>query len=299
MSLYRARIALLRVVRKVGIAFALTLGASAILALGTRPATAADGAALALGDSVAFGYIDQAGYAYVNPRNFVGYPYYVAGETGLTITNAACPGETTSSFMSSAGGNTGCTSFRSNFPLHVGYRSTQLNFAISFLEAHRRTRLVTINLGANDVFLLQDSCSGDIACIQAGLPAILAAVGRNMDKLLQSIHATEFGGVLLVVNYYSLDYTDPIETGATIALNRTLAAVAKAHGALVADVFSAFQTAASSPFAGGKTCRAGLLNADVQNPTLCDVHPSQSGQQLIATTVEAMYRNAVGAEKDE
>jgi lysophospholipase L1-like esterase len=38
--------------------------------------------------------------------------------------------------------------------------------------------------------------------------------------------------------------------------------------------------------AGGHTCAAGLLNASPANQYLCDVHPSQSGQQLLASTVE-------------
>lgn len=43
------------------------------------------------------------------------------------------------------------------------------------------------------------------------------------------------------------------------------------------------------------TCRAGLLNASPQNQFLCDVHPSQSGQQLLSDTVEATYQAALAA----
>jgi lysophospholipase L1-like esterase len=109
------------------------------------------------------------------------------------------------------------------------------------------------------------------------------------------LRATGFRGVLMVVNYYSVDYTDPVQTGFTVAINQTLAEVAAAYGAVIADAFSAFQTAASTPFAGGKTCMAGLLNASPANQFLCDVHPSQSGQQLIADTVELTYKAALAA----
>ncbi len=37
------------------------------------------GEVLALGDSIAFGYITRAEPQYVNARNFVGYPQYLAG----------------------------------------------------------------------------------------------------------------------------------------------------------------------------------------------------------------------------
>jgi hypothetical protein len=51
----------------------------------------------------------------------------------------------------------------------------------------------------------------------------------------------------------------------------------------------------SNPQIGGKTCNAGLLNVDPQDPTrnLCDIHPTQSGQRLIAKTVAGAYWAAV------
>ena len=50
---------------------------------------------LALGDSVVFGYITQAGFEYGNPHNFVGYPEYVSQALRFSTTNASCPGEAT------------------------------------------------------------------------------------------------------------------------------------------------------------------------------------------------------------
>jgi hypothetical protein len=60
----------------------------------------------------------------------------------------------------------------------------------------------------------------------------------------------------------------------------------------VADVFTAFQKVVANPVVGGKTCNAGLLNVDPQHLDLCDVHPSQSGQRLIAKTITQAYRAA-------
>jgi len=78
-------------------------------------------------------------------------------------------------------------------------------------------------------------------------------------------------------------------------LNQAVSAPAASFGAVVADVFSAFEIAATNPFAGGNTCKAGLLNASPQNQFLCDVHPSQSGQRLIARAVEAAFTAALQA----
>jgi len=260
---------------------------------------------LALGDSVVFGYITQAGFEYFNSENFVGYPDYVGAKLRFATTNASCPGEATGGFMSSAGADNGCRPFRAAFPLHAAYRSTQLDFATDVLQAHPNTRLVTIGLGANDIFLLQHMCAmapNPTACFNAGLPGVLATISANVETILFALRATGFHGVLMVVNYYSLDYSDPVGTAVTGLLNQAITAHARANGALIADVFTAFKTAASTAFAGGKPCNAGLLNASptfsAQNPT-CDVHPSQSGQKLLAQTVEQAYRAAVTAEGDD
>jgi GDSL-like Lipase/Acylhydrolase family len=248
------------------------------------------GTMLSLGDSVVFGYITQDGFAYVNADNFMGYPEIVGNALRLESVNPSCPGETTAGFLSLTGADNGCRPFRANFPLHEAYSSTQLDFALSYLGRHRhRTRLVTLSLGANDGFLLLAACRGDSACIQANLPAALAAVFANLNTILSNLRATGFKGVLMVVNYYSTDYSDAAGTGLTVALNQTLAAAAAANRAVVADAFTAFRNVAANPFAAGNTCKAGLLNGSPQSALLCDVHPSLTGQRLLAKTVEATY----------
>ena len=248
---------------------------------------------LALGDSVVFGFINNAGFEYVNPANFIGFPDYAARALRLTNFNAACPGETSGSFLSASAPDNGCSFFRSQAPLHVAYSGTQSSFALKFLATHRQTRLVTVMLGANDVGLLQTACAGDPTCVANGLPQVLAAVTQNMATILGEIRGTGYKGVIIVENYYSLDYSDPAGTETTLLLNQAVGAPAATFGAVVADVFSTFQVAASNPFAAGNTCRAGLLNASVANQFTCDVHPSQSGQQLIAEAVDRAYAAAV------
>jgi len=110
---------------------------------------------LALGDSVVFGFIDQAGNAYGNPENFIGFPDYVGQILGMRDFDAGCPGETTGSFLSAAAPDDGCRLFKFLAPLHLPYLTTQSRFAQSFLVNHPTTRLVTLMLGANDLFLLQ------------------------------------------------------------------------------------------------------------------------------------------------
>ncbi len=265
----------------------------ALFALGSASAKDPGGSSndyLALGDSVAFGFIDQAGYEYYNPTNFVGYVDYASLALALNPTNASCPGETTSSFISSTGPDDGCRLYRSLFPLHVVYisaRSTQLAFATSFLQHHSDTGLVTIDLGANDLFLLEQECNDDPTCIEQGAPQVFATAAANMQTILAALRGTGFSGLIVIANYYSLDYSNQFETDLTVGLNQAITAPAGAYGAVVADVFSAFQAATSNPFAAGNTCVAGLLNASnpPTSPPTCDVHPSQSGHKLIAQVI--------------
>jgi lysophospholipase L1-like esterase len=291
--------------RLLRLAFGLTT-ALAICVVGTATTTLSaatghdddDRPYLALGDSVAFGYITQAGYEYINPDNFVGYPAYIGQALRLDAANAGCPGETTGSFLSSITVDNGCRAYRARAPLHVTYSSTQLEFATGFLGAHRKTRLVTLMLGANDLYVLENSCKGDVACFSAGLLPVLAAITTNVQTILAAVRATGFQGAIVVANYYSLNYSDATGTGITLLLNQALTNAAAAQGALVADTFTAFKTAASNMFAGGSPCRAGLLNAFPGNQFFCDIHPSQSGQRLIAQAIREALREELRNEED-
>jgi lysophospholipase L1-like esterase len=265
----------------------------ALFALGSASAKDPNGGSndyLALGDSVAFGYIDEAGYEYFYPTNFVAYADYTSSALGLNLTSAACPGETTSSFISSTGPDNGCRAYRVHFPLHVVYssaRSTQLAFATSFLTHHGDTQLVTISVGANDLLLLEEECNNDPTCIASGAPQVFATAAANMQTILAGLRATGFTGTIVVANYYSLDYSNQFETELIVGLNEAISTPAPAYGAVVADVFSAFQAAVSNSFAAGNTCVGGLLNASnpATSPPTCDVHPSQSGHKLIAQVI--------------
>ena len=246
---------------------------------------------LALGDSVTFGFITQAGFEYVNADNFIGFPTYAGQSAKLNVVNAACPGETTGSFLSSAAPDDGCREFRTlGGQLHVPYNSTQLAFALGFLKMHPSTSLITVGLGANDVFLLEAACLNDPTCIETELPAVLADVTTNVETIISDLRGTGFTGTIIVVNYYSVDYSDAAGTAITAALNEALKTAADQSGVVLADVFTAFQ-AATVP-AGGKTCTAGLLNASPSSEFTCDVHPSQSGQMLIGKVVAKTFAAA-------
>ena len=151
--------------------------------------------------------------------------------------------------------------------------------------------VVTLQLGSNDVLLLIQACNNDPQCISQGLPGVLATAGANMATVLAGLRATGYSGAIVIVNYYSTDYTNQMITQITSALNEAITAPAHLFGAGVADVFTAFQ--AASQQAGGRTCVAGLLNSKPGfNPMVCDIHPSQSGQKLIAQVIASLQQSA-------
>lgn len=268
----------------------LALLVGATLLLSTAPALANDdeGGYLALGDSVAFGFDPLVSIAdRSDPENFVGYPEALAEMLDLEVTNASCPGEASGGFISLTGVDNSCRPYRARFPLHVDYGTAQLDFAIAHLRAHPKTHLITLNIGANDLFVLQKQCNFVTACILAGLPALLTELGRNLQTIYAKIHAAGFHGQLVALTYYSRDYRDPLGVTVISLINDVVTAATLAAGGRVASGFTAFAVA-SVPF-GGDTCAAGLLIR--LTPSTCDIHPSPKGRDLLAKSIKTLLKN--------
>jgi lysophospholipase L1-like esterase len=260
----------------------------------SRPATAStseagSGTYLALGDSVPFGFRGAAMAEFPDAANFVGYPELVGKELGLQVVNASCPGETTASFLDTKAQSNGCDNslqsgfgYRTAYPLHVLYDSvdqSQLDFAVSTLAKTEDVDLVTLQIGANDGFICQQTtanrCSGP-----AEIQALGQTVQTNLDRILKALRE-QYEGQIVVVTYYALNYSDP--TGATTqVLDSGIARVAEANGADIADGYAAFRERATE--AGGSSVDAGLVLPN-------DVHPSAEGQQLLANAVTTVVED--------
>jgi lysophospholipase L1-like esterase len=239
---------------------------------------------LALGDSVAFGFRPSPPTPlsdYLNAANFVGYPNDVASAEREVLTNASCPGETSGSMISPTAVSNGCENgYRAFFPLHVAYTVTQLQFAVAFLRSHPHTRLVTIDIGANDLFLCQkvttDHCTG------ADFQATLAQISANLAIIYSTLRdQAHYHHALVALTYYSLDYGDPVQVAGTEALDQAIAQPTLAARGIVADGFAAFQ----GPSNGGTPCAAGLVIA--LGGGNCDVHPTPTGHALLAKAIVA------------
>jgi len=252
---------------------------------------------LALGDSVPFGE-----NILLEPTPdvdlYVSYADFLAKPVGAgKDVNAACPGETTGSFFDPTAPDNGCRDFRRSGTtdptapdvdyetLHVEYTGTQLEFAVATLtDPKKSVKLVTLQLGANDLLLLLHECLGDQACIMAKIEQVLGQAGQNLATILYTIRVVAgYTGPIVMPFYYSTNYSDPLYTQSSYALNQVIAQVASMFGAVTADVFSAWYVAS-----GGDPCAAGLL---IKLPDgTCDMHPSEAGHKLIADTILAALR---------
>jgi lysophospholipase L1-like esterase len=240
---------------------------------------------LALGDSVTFGYQEPTVVPAPNYRNassFLGYPEQLAAELHLRVINPACPGETSASLINASAQSNGCENgpiaYRKLYPLHLRYKGSQLAYAVSFLRSHPQVKLVSLMIGANDLFLCQaktkDGCTSS-----AEQQAVFTKVAGNVRRILSAVrNQAHYRGQLAIVNYYSLNYAVALLSNASRGLNRAVDEGAKPFGVVIADGYGEFQTA--SRRSAQNPCTAGLLTQ--LSIGGCGVHPTYAGQALLA-----------------
>ncbi len=241
---------------------------------------------LALGDSLAFGWHDGIADPW-NPHWFVGYASYLAELIDLPLVNAACPSEASGSFLDASLPDDGCRAFKAAHPLHVEYGSTQMEYATSFVGAHPRLRLVTLQLGVNDLQLMAKTCAMDPTCIASSVPGQLSALAGNMVNVLAGLRFAGYKGQILVIDYYAPN-TDPTYSMLVGVLNQALGeAVAAARAFLgddriaLVDLRAPF--AAEAAAVGGDPCATGLINRLANGA--CEIHPSEAGYRFIAQLI--------------
>lgn len=275
--------------------------AVAAVAAGTTSANPVNGSDrngtyLALGDSVAFGYVPPQAIpapAYLDQHSFVGYPELLAQQLDERVSNASCPGETSTSMLVPGALSNGCENspgspvgYRTLYPLHVQYPGTQMDYALQYLHAHKHTQLITLDIGANDAFVCQET-TADHCTSTSELLGVAGQIASNIGTIIQQLRGAGYQGPIVVLTYYSLSYSDPTQLALSEFLDSTIATAATASGGIVADGFGAF--AGPSAAFGGSPCAAGLL---IKLPDgSCNIHPSPAGHQLLAGAIA----KAIGA----
>jgi lysophospholipase L1-like esterase len=269
-----------------------------------------DGVLLALGDSLAAGYEPTYG---VNPPPVSaetgkpdqgypgGYARDLATEHRLLLVDLACPGETTKS-MTTTPAKAACLS---GYKASLGATS-QLAAAEDFIALEgSKIKLVTFDLGANNVDGCVSSRGLNVSCVTSGetaivkqLPSILAAI-----KGALALHSP--GAALVAMNYYDpflgIAYSPggviasagaTISIGESTALNASLGLIYKHEGIPVANVAGAFKTTSVKPLLtyGGKrlpldvvdVCRWTFM-CPLKGSTLgANIHPNVTGYAVIA-----------------
>jgi lysophospholipase L1-like esterase len=173
---------------------------------------------------------------------------------------------------------------------------SQLDQALEFLHAHGRyTRVVTVQIGANDVqrCVNRTTLAIDPACIQAGM----ADVATNLPMMLGKIHAQAPDAQIVVLNYYNpflaawvLGNTQLAQQSAGLqaTLNAIIGAAAAGSGATVADVATAFHSTDFGIPAGGTVpTNVAYICAYTWMCSRFDIHANDTGYALIGQTVVA------------
>ncbi|HEV3130204.1 MAG TPA: SGNH/GDSL hydrolase family protein [Solirubrobacteraceae bacterium] len=279
------------------VSMALALGVAAPGTAASRPPVTPGSTYLALGDSVTFGYQEPNTVPapnYHNAASFLGYPEELGPQLKLKIANAACPGETSSSLINPHAESNGCENrlgkapgYRTLYPLHVRYKGSQLAFAIQFLRSHPSVRLVSLMIGANDLFVCQETTPD--ACLKPSEQRkTLAKVQRNIRTILSQLRNTAgYRGQLVIVKYYSLNYASALINAFSRELNQAEVSASKPFGVAIADGYGIFAKATQK--SGGNTCTAGLIT-QTPSPPKCGVHPTYAGSALLAQAVAKAVR---------
>jgi lysophospholipase L1-like esterase len=275
-------------------------GAPALAASHGATAATASSFYLSLGDSLAQGVQPNAQGVSVETKQ--GYPDQLftalrLGNPTLKLVKLGCPGETTATMIKG-----GICSYSAG---------SQLAQAAAFLAHHKgHVQLVTIDIGANDLnpCLALTNITAIVKCLEGVFPKIKT----HLTKIMNTLTTASGSGPPPTIGmaYYDpelanwLKGTPADKTLAkdSIALaqafNNLLGGVYKAFGAKVADVFTAFHTAAFStrvhlpafgsvPKDVGYICMYTWMCA--APPVGPNIHANQLGYGVIANTFLNTY----------
>ena len=173
--------------------------------------------------------------------------------------------------------------YRAMLPLHVSYRGSQLSYAVHYLQQHPDTRLVTIGIGANDLFRCQaitaDHCGGSdlgptLAEVTSNLNTILGAL-RNQAQL-----PAHPGGAHLLRGELRRPGVRHPGRGPERGDRRARGTLRRPSSPTVSP-----RSAPRRPRPAANTCAAGLRIKLASGG--CDLHPSALGQQVLAAAIQA------------
>ncbi len=235
---------------------------------------------LALGDSIAYGFQPAKAAAGLPPSKFdTGYVDVFAARLRaiapkLQVVNYSCPGESAKTFVEG-----GCAGRGAVKRLHDGYDGTQLDAALRFLRAHPgEVSPITLTLWGNDLFNdFSPACNGDLVCIRSHAAAGLARFTSRLASIVGRLRAAAPKAEILLTGAWNFDVehlaqSDPLFR----SIDATIARVAAAHRARVAELYSAFSPAGNPDRAKARICAFTFICSKG------DPHPTDAGYRTMA-----------------
>lgn len=277
----------------------------------SRPAAADFDTYLALGDSIAFGETDflqnpsDGNRGYVS--QFAGHLARFNGGVVPKVVNLGVDGETTSTFFQYSGPEgLGPEPGKPAYGLNTNYAGltgpTQYGLMGDVIAAEqaagRTIGAVTIQLGANDLFVLASDpaffaqSEADQAAAVGSL--LLGTVGPNLAALVLELQARLPSATIVLLGYYDafapfvgapdpfLDALARASGLAVPALNQTIAGVAQLTGARFIDI--------APDFADTLALATNTHVLDPIPPYLPgpNIHPRQAGYDAIAARLQSV-----------
>lgn len=240
---------------------------------------------LALGDSLGAGY--QPGRGDDKAGGYVGHVRDAAATQvpGIKLNNLSCSGEDTVSMTSG--------SRRCNYP-----EGSQLKAAEAFLKKQgTAVRLVTIDLGANDVQRCARGTDIDMSCLSKGM----SDVNTNLPAILQRLRSAAPDAKIVVLNYYNPFLATWLlgEQGQGVArlsqslqagLNGAISSAATKINASVADVATGFAstdwTQKQTPL-GALPTNVAAICAQTWMCSKADIHANDAGYATMGRITSA------------
>lgn len=233
---------------------------------------------LAVGDSLAYGYMDaqiQAQAPTIQPETFPGYvepfadAYGAATGHKVETVNLSCPGETTESIRDRCG----FAGFYGRKALHDPYKGSQLDAALKFLHAHgAKTEVITVSLGSNDLRAGLAACGTDQAC----LVGVITSTVQRLAVVLAELRAAAPGAELVVFDIYNVfEYIAPQTEALVPLVNGSIQAAAASVGAVVAPAYAPINGATDSV---GEFCTLVAICSG-------DIHPTPAGYDALADSL--------------
>ncbi len=246
---------------------------------------------VALGDSLAAGY--QPDPAIGRDQGYVARVHRALGH-GTKLQNFGCDGATTTTLLSGGGS---CT---------YGPASSQLAAAERFLRRNRsQIRVVTIDIGGNDV----NRCAAGGTIDQACTLTALGTLSTNLGQIVSRLRAAAPSARIVGMTYYNPYLAGWLRGTAGQAvvqqslpmsalLNQILTGVYTAADVRVADVAAAFASTdltttaelpgvGTVPLAVARICTWTWMCVPGRTP---DIHPTSAGHQIIANAYLAQIR---------